>query len=69
MVKLFIIIIGILILLSIYAIRIDHSITLVLFNERYQKVLNLLKKTLDYMERSNYVRERRRCEFNISSSK
>ena len=30
----------------------DHSITLVLFNDRYQKVLNLLKKTLDYMERS-----------------
>ena len=29
----------------------DHSITLVLFNDRYQKVLNLLKKTLDYMER------------------
>ena len=29
----------------------DHSITLVLFNDRYQKVLNLLKKALDYMER------------------
>ena len=26
-----------------------------LFNDRYQKVLNLLKKTLDYMERS-YIR-------------
>ena len=24
----------------------DHSITLVLFNDRYQKVLNLLKKHL-----------------------
>ena len=30
----------------------DHSITVILFNDRYQKVLNLLKKTLDYMERS-----------------
>ena len=29
----------------------DHSITVILFNDRYQKVLNLLKKTLDYMER------------------
>lgn len=29
----------------------DHSITLVSFNNRYQKVLNLLKKVLDYMER------------------
>ena len=29
----------------------DHSITLVSFNNRYQKVLNLLKKALDYMER------------------
>ena len=29
----------------------DHSITLVLLNDRCQKVLNLLKKTLDYMER------------------
>ena len=28
----------------------DHSITLVLLNDRCQKVLNLLKKTLDYME-------------------
>ena len=32
----------------------DHSITVILFNDRYQKVLNLLKKTLDYMERFCY---------------
>lgn len=33
----------------------NNSITLVLFNDKYKRVLNLLEKTLDYMERKNIL--------------